>query len=70
MKLRDFKLEGAQRVRISVKLDCLCPDRNFKFHLCPERHIAYLYISVVIVAMTTQRYYNLASRNSLPKHRK
>ena len=63
------KLEGAQRVHISAKLHCLHPDRNFKFHLCLEIRIAYLYICVVIVAMTTQRY-NLASRNSLPKHQK
>jgi len=49
-----MKLEGAQRVHISAKLHCLRPDRNFKFHLCPETRIAYLYIFVVIVAMTTQ----------------
>ena len=59
-------LEDTQRVHISTKLHCLHPDRNFKFHLCPESHIAYLYTCsncVVIVAMTT--HYNLASRNSL-----
>jgi len=61
------QLEGAQRVHISAKLHCLSPDRNFKFHLYMESRIAYLYICVIIVAMTTQRY-NLASRNSLPKH--
>ena len=58
------KLECAQRVHISVKLHCLRPDRNFRFHLCLENRIAYLYICTVIVAMTTQRY-NLASRNCL-----
>jgi len=45
-------------------LYCLRPDRNFKFHLCPESCITYLYICMVIVVMTIQRY-NLASHNSL-----
>jgi len=54
-----LQLEGAQRVHISANLHCLRPDINFKFHLCPESRIVYLYICVVIVAMTTQRY-NLA----------
>ena len=50
---------------VSTKLQhCLRPDRNFKFHLCPESRIAYLYICVVIVTMTTQ-HYNLASHKSL-----
>jgi len=53
------QLEGALRVHISahqVSLHCLRPHRNFKFHLCPESRIAYLYICMVIVGMTTQRY--------------
>ena len=45
-------------------LHCIRPDRNFRFHLCPESRIAYLYICVVIVTMKNQRY-NLASHNSL-----
>jgi len=40
--------EGAHRVHIYAKLHRLRPDRNFKFHLCPESHIAYLYICVVL----------------------
>jgi len=41
---KQSNLEGAQRVHISAKLRCLClrPDRNFKFHLCPESRIAWL----------------------------
>jgi len=61
------ELEGTQRVHISAKLHYLRPDRKFKFHLCLESHIVYLYICsncMVIVAVTTQRY-NLASCNSL-----
>jgi len=45
-----IKLQGTHRVHISTKLHCLHPDRNFKFHLCPESQIVYLYIFVVIVA--------------------
>jgi len=51
-------------VHISAKLHSLHPDRKFQFNFCPESQTAYLYICVVIVAMTTQRY-NLASRKSL-----
>jgi len=34
-----INLDSAQRVCISAKLHCLCPHRNFKFHLCPKSHM-------------------------------